>query len=130
MSFLTTVLGYVKKYSGLEKFLNLRSRTQYTVTGTLVVFLLMLLASPDLGIITDMPFGAEQLVLLTIIAKSLLYATLLHVTRKAFMDYPEADFRELIKKSIETPMGAGLVLIAISLMTLSFSLVIAVAQFA
>jgi hypothetical protein len=115
-------MSFLKNFS-----LNIRPRTQYTVLGTIVVFLLMIISDPSLGIITEMPFGAEQLVLLTIIAKSVLYATLLHVTRKAFLDYPEADIKNAMSKAIETPTGAGLIVIGVGLITVAFSIVIALA---
>lgn len=121
LSFLTSIMEYIK---------NIRPRTHYTITGTLVVFILMFISDPDTHILENIPFGAEQLVLLTIIAKSLLYATLLHVTRKAFLDYPEADYRSLLSKAIESPTGAGAAAIALSIMTFAFALVIALAALA
>lgn len=118
--------GFAQKV--YEFLTNIRSRNVYMLYGTLVVFLLMVISDPDLNVIESLPFGAEQLVLLTILGKSILYATLLHITRKAFLDYDSADFDNAAKKSLETATGAGLLIVGIGLMTLAFSIVIALAS--
>lgn len=38
-----------------------------------------------------------------------------HIARKALMDYPEGDQRRLFAKASETPLGAGLALIALAI---------------
>lgn len=118
LSKLTTIISF---------FRDLRARNIYMVYGTLVVFLLMVISDPDLNFIESLPFGAEQLVLLTFLGKSILYATLLHITRKAFLDYKSADFDLAAQKALETPQGAGLLVVGIAIMTLAFSIVIALA---
>jgi hypothetical protein len=94
------------------------------VYGTIVVTMLMVLADPDLNIISYLPFGAEQLILLTVIGKSILYATLLHITRKGFLDYDSADLGKLFDIAKETPLSAAISIVGVGMIMVAFALVI------
>jgi hypothetical protein len=111
-------------YSSLKEKLSMRPRNAYMIYGTIVVSMLMLLADPDLNFISYLPFGAEQLVLLTIIGKSILYAILLHVTRKGFLDYDSADLGKLFETAKETPLSAAISIVGIGVIMIAFALVI------
>jgi hypothetical protein len=104
--------------------LTMRPRNAYMVYGTIVVSMLMLLADPDLNFISYLPFGAEQLVLLTIIGKSILYAILLHMTRKGFLDYDSADLSKLFDTAKETPLSSSIAIVGVGIIMIAFAIVI------
>lgn len=97
-----------------------RSRHVYTVYATLAVILAYFLCDPDLGIIQHLPIGATTVAVLLILAKGILYATAVHWTRKMVLDYIDLD--AIFTKANETPTGAGLAAVAISIMVLAITM--------
>jgi hypothetical protein len=81
-----------------------RFRNWVLVLGSLFVLGLLLFTDPDKGIGTSM-------LMLSLVA-CILAVACTHITRKALADYPEADMRCLYTKAGESPVGAGLALIA------------------
>ncbi len=108
----------------------LRFRYTYMVIGSIAVILLYLLSDPDAGIIQHLGIGASTVATLLFLVKGVLYVTLLHISRKALHDYPEADFRTVITKAVQTSEGAGRVAIALSISTLAAAIVIIGAAYA
>ena len=100
---------------------NYRHRNIYMYGGSILVILLWLITDPDTGIIQNMPIGASVLATIVILLKSILYITLLHLSRKAMFDYLRMDL--LFKKASDTAEGSGFALIAISLTMLAIALV-------
>lgn len=102
----------------------LRFRNIYMVLGSFLVIFLWLLTDPDSGIIQSLPFGASTIALIIITLKSFLYVAVLHLSRKALFDYPEADFQKLAKRALGSPQGAGSFAVAMSLVMIAISILI------
>lgn len=100
----------------------MRFRHIYTIFGSILVLALWLVTDPDLGIITELSYGASTIATLVILTKALLYVTLLHYSRKALFDY--LDLQEYFIKAKEDPKAAGLAMIALSIFTLAIAVVI------
>jgi hypothetical protein len=84
-----------------------RFRTRFLVVGCTLVLAALLLTDPDRGLSTGM--------LILALVVPLLAVAFAHLARKALHDYPEADMRSLFAKAGESPIGAGLALIALAL---------------
>lgn len=108
----------------------MRARNLYAIGGLFLVITLWLLSDPDLGLITQLPFGAGLVATIVLLSKGILGPTLLYLTRKAMFDYPVADLEKLGKKAFEHPIGAAIFALAISVMCLAFAAIIAVFVFA
>lgn len=88
-----------------------RFRNLFLFVGSLAVLAALFGTDPDGGLSTGM------LVLGLLVC--VLAVAFAHVSRKALTDYPEADMRTLFKKASESPTGAGLALIALSILIAS-----------
>lgn len=84
-----------------------RFRHLFMIGGGALVLGALYLTDPDRGITTGM--------LLLSLVTPLLAVGFVHLARKALHDYPEADARSLFKRAGEDPIGAGLALIALSI---------------
>lgn len=91
------------------------------ILGSLVL-LLSLLTDPDTGLIRELPFGAGTVATMVIMTRGILYAGLLHFTRKGLMDY--FDLEEAWDEAKKSPQGAGLYAIGAGLYTIAMALVI------
>lgn len=107
-----------------------RARTNYVYVGTLIIFILLILIDPDAGYIQQLPFGAGLVSTLALLLRGCLACSLVHITRKALLDYPEADMRQLGHSALQKPEAAGLYAISISLYTLAYAIIFAVALYA
>ena len=85
----------------------MRFRHLFLIGGSALVLAALYLTDPDKGITTGM--------LLLSLVTPLLAVGFVHLARKALHDYPEADARSLFAKAGEHPIGAGLALIALSI---------------
>jgi hypothetical protein len=61
--------------------------------------------------------------------RSVIFSSILLITGKAMMDYNEAKFDVLGQKAMESPVGAGIFAIAVSLKYIAFAIVIAAGVF-
>lgn len=102
----------------------MRFRDLYVIVGTITTILLLFISDPDSKLIQNLGGFASTIIVLTIIAKGILGAALLYVTRKAMFDYKVADFAKLGENATRTPEGAGLYAIAIAIMTVAFAIVL------
>lgn len=109
------------------KFAKPRFRNMYMIYGSLFVLTMWILTDPDLGLIYNLPIGGSTVAMLMILMKAVLYVALLHLSRKALMDYLNLDV--LFKKAAETPDGAGKAIIGVSIIYVAIALVIFVATF-
>lgn len=100
----------------------MRFRDIFLGVGSVLVLSLLLLSDPQSGIIAQLPFGAATLGLILNIVVSLFFIGLLHLARKALVDY--IDLEVFFKKAIETSTGAGLAVLAVSVIMVSISIVI------
>lgn len=100
----------------------MRFRHVYTIVGTILVLVFWTATDPDLGLITGMSYGASTIASLAILAKGVLYITLLHYSRKGLLDY--IDLKEYFLKAKESSGGAGMALIAVSIIMLAIAVVI------
>lgn len=100
----------------------MRFRKVYMGLGTLFVILISLMTEPKTGLIRELPFGAGTVATIVILLKGILYAGLLHVTRKGLADY--FDMEEAIKKAMETSEGAGRAAMAMAVYTVAMAIVI------
>ena len=88
----------------------MRYRNLFLIGGSAVVVLALLATDPDKGVSTGL--------LLLALVVPLIAVLFAHLGRKALHDYPEADARNLFRKAGEHPIGAGLALIALSIVLL------------
>jgi hypothetical protein len=103
----------------------MRYRNIFFILGLSLVATLWLLTDPDNGWIQNIPFGAGLLALITTIITALVGIVFLYLIRRGMHDYPIADFEKLGIKASKEPIGAGLFAIAISIMVLAYSIIIA-----
>ncbi len=87
--------------------MKLRFRHLFLIGGSAIVLAALYLTDPDKGITTAM--------LVLSLVTPLLAVAFSHFSRKALFDYPEADARSLFRKAGEHPIGAGLALVALSI---------------
>lgn len=85
----------------------MRPRHVLIYGGTLAVLAALFLTDPDRGLTTGM--------LLLALVTPLIAVAFAHWARKGLHDYPEADMQGLFRKAGEHPIGAGLALVALSL---------------
>lgn len=100
----------------------MRFRDIYLGIGSLLVFMLVFMSDPSVGIVEQLPFGSSTLGLLMNILISLFYIGVLHFSRKALLDY--IDLEIIFRKAYESSQGAGLALIGVGLIMISISLVV------
>lgn len=86
---------------------SLRFRYKFMVGGSLAAIIGLVVTDPDKGTSTGL--------WLLMIGAGMVALLLAHWGRKATHDYPEADARKLFAKASEDPVGAGLALVALSL---------------
>lgn len=100
----------------------MRFRHIYITVGSFFVVLLWVITDPDLGIVQNLPIGGGTIATLLILLKTILYIGMLHVSRRAIIDY--IDFKTFLTKAFQTPEGAGLATIAIGLIFIAISITI------
>jgi len=100
----------------------MRFRHIYMGVGSALVIFIWLLTDPDLGLIDSMTFGAGTFATLVILLKSIVYVAVLHLSRKALMDY--LDLETAMKKAMQTSEGAGKVVQGVGLMMIAIAIVI------
>ena len=86
----------------------MRARHALLYGGTLAVLVALYITDPDSR-------GVTTGLLLLGIVTGLLAVAFAHWARKGLHDYPEADMRRLFARASQDPIGAGLALIALSL---------------
>jgi len=87
----------------------LRTRHTFLLGGSVALLAVLLATDPDKGVTTGL--------LVMSIAVGLLAVLFAHLARKALHDYPEADMQRLFRKAAEHPIGAGLALVALALVS-------------
>lgn len=100
----------------------MRFRTIYMGIGSLLTVLVLLLSDPDNHFISNLPVGAGTLTILIVLVSSILYVAMLHLSRRALMDY--VDLSKFFAKALQTPEGSGLAIIGVGLIMVSISIVI------
>ena len=100
----------------------MRFRDIYLSVGSVLVFAVVFMSDPSVGLISQLPFGSSTLGLIINIIISLFYIGLLHYSRKALIDY--IDLEVFFKKSLESSQGAGMALIGVGLIMTSIALVV------
>lgn len=85
----------------------MRFRHLFLLVGTGLVLSALLFTDPDGGLSTGMLLLSTVTPII-----ALLFA---HLARKALFDYPEADAQRLFSKAVEGSTGAGLALVALSI---------------
>lgn len=100
----------------------MRFRNVFLLIGSLLTILVLFLSDPDVALVQNLPFGSGTLVILIVLVTSILYVGMLHLSRRALMDY--LDLEQYFKKALMSPEGAGLALIAVGLMMTAISIVI------
>lgn len=100
----------------------MRFRTVYLGLGSILVGIILLLSDPDSQLITSIPYAASTLTILIVLMSSILYVGLLHLSRRALMDY--IDLSRFFTKALQSPEGSGLAIIGVGLIMVSISIVI------
>lgn len=100
----------------------MRFRHLFMGIGSLLTVLLLLMADPDGGFISNLPFGAGTLSTLIILVTSILFIGLLHLARKALFDY--LDLETFAKKALNDSVGAGLIFLGVCVAMLAIAVTI------
>lgn len=79
-------------------------------------------SDPDVGLLKDIPLGGNLTNTLLILIPVFLYYAVLHIGRKMLHDY--VNLGDVYRKAMEHPIGAGLVFIAIAIITVALAIVI------
>lgn len=87
----------------------MRFRHLFLIGGSALVLTALYLTDPDKGLTTGM--------LLLSLVTPILAVGFTHLARKALHDYTDADARSLFRKAGEDPVGAGLALVALAIVT-------------
>lgn len=98
-------------------------RHHYMVLGSLFVIGIMFLTDPDMFDPKNMPWGGSTVGMFVLLSEVVLGVTLLHISRKALMDYVNLEY--LMNKAKETPEGAGMATIAVGLFSIAIAIIIA-----
>ena len=92
--------------------------------GMFLVPLIFMVTSPEADLI-NLPGPLADLVgYLSYVVKIFLIIVIWHVLRKTLFDYKQADFKDLLQSSILNKQS-GLAMVAIAIMMLSVSIVVA-----
>jgi len=100
----------------------MRFRYVFMILGSVVVLLSYLLTDPNAGLLTDLPVGADTIVLLLSLAKVTWFVATLHGARRALTDY--IDFQTVFNKAMESSEGAGRAMMAVSIIMVAIAIVI------
>lgn len=100
----------------------MRFRYIFMSIGLALVLFASVMTSPDSGFLSGLPFGAEEISRMLSISRGLTLLLFIHYSRKALHDYPAADAESLFQKAGESPIGSGLALIALAIVTLAMTL--------
>lgn len=100
----------------------MRFRHKYMLVFSILTIVAMFLTDPDSGLVQNLPFGAGGIATLLILLKSVLYVTMLHLSRRALFDY--LDLEEYFLKAKETPEGAGKALQGVAIAMVAIAIVI------
>jgi multisubunit Na+/H+ antiporter MnhB subunit len=103
----------------------MRFRNIYMLIGSFLVLAAWVLSDPDLGVVQGLPFGSSTVATLLILSKTVLYVGVLHLSRKALVDY--LDLEVLFEKARTEPTGAGLAVVGVGLILLALSITIVAA---
>lgn len=87
--------------------MRIRNRHSILLGGSVALVVALLATDPAGGVSTGL--------LMMSLGSGILAVLLAHIARKALHDYPEADMQRLFRKAAEHPIGAGLALVALSL---------------
>lgn len=101
---------------------SMRFRYVYMGIGSILVILLALLTDPDSGFIQNLTVGAGVVATIAVLSKVVLHVAVLHLSRKALIDY--VDLEDYFLEALKSPQGAGLALVAVSIMMLSIAIII------
>jgi hypothetical protein len=101
-----------------------RFRYVYMGLGTFLTMILFLLSDPTGGggPLQGLPFGAGVLATVILSLWVIFYIALLHLSRKALMDY--VHLSDYFRRALATPEGAGMAIIGVGLFTLSIAVII------
>jgi hypothetical protein len=105
-----------------EKTQPTRFRYVYIGIGTLLALLLLLISDPQSGLIENLPFGASTVANIVLLFRVIIYAALLHVTRKGLFDY--IDLERVFNQAIRTSEGAGKVFIGMAIFCVGIAILI------
>ena len=100
----------------------MRFRHIFMGVGTVFVMFLIFSSDPTVGWLSQLPFGSGLLGVMVGLAIAQLYIGLIHVARKGLFDY--IDLEVFFKKALESAVGAGLSLVAVSIAMVAISLAI------
>jgi hypothetical protein len=85
-----------------------------------------LFTDPDLGIISNLPFGAELLIVLNIFVLSALSIALIEMAPRLFFDGGEldGDERDLIRKAKNDAKAAATIYLGNSIRTVGYAIIV------
>ncbi len=100
----------------------MRFRYKFLGLGSVAVILLLLVSDPDSKIVQHLPFGSGTVSILVNLVISILYIGILHLGRKALMDY--TDLEDFFKQALKTPEGSGQAIIGVGLFSVAIAIVV------
>lgn len=99
--------------------MKLTYRTKFMAIVAILAIAAIVLTSPGMGIL-QLDYGADAVRRISQIAIGLIGVCVLHISRKGLHDYIDAS--ELVNEAKKTPVGAGLVFLGYSLVTVGIAL--------
>lgn len=120
-----------KDNSAIKNFVtgSLKFRNVYVFTLTLLVLVAFIAFDPDVGLLTDLGWGASTIATFLVLLKAIPAITLLHFSRKAIADYIdiEALYKKVMSDEVapkDASTGAGLFMIGMGLYLVAISTII------
>lgn len=102
----------------------MRFRYVFLLFGCLTAALLLLIVDPGNNLDLKLPFGSALTVDLIYLLRVTFYVAVLHLARKALIDY--IDLQEYFNNAKKTPeasgyaiIGVGLIMVSIAIMTIA-----------
>lgn len=102
----------------------MRTRTILLLLGFVLVPFTFWLTDPDTGLVSNLGSFAGVVNYLVYVSPIFLFIGMWFIARKLLFDYPEADFRLLLKRANDSATGAGLALVSIAIMMLGVAVII------
>ena len=98
----------------------LKFRHKFTIVGIIIALFALFGTEPGIDFI-NLPFGADVLAKLSGLPAAVFGVTILYVGIKGLFDF--VDRGKIYEKAIETPLGAGLAMLSISVAMVAIALI-------
>jgi len=100
-------------------------RTKTIVTMLVFTIMYFLFTDPDLGIVSNLPFGSSLVLITEIVVVSMLGILISEILADVFLDDIIGDEKELVKKALEGNKEAAMIFIGKSIRVFSAGVIVA-----